>query len=305
MKVLKSCMLVVAIITAASGFTGCNTTNDTLEQVTVLQANQIMAKNTTMQFTANGTFTNGMIVTWTQVASWNTDSSPVATVNDTAGSKGIVTSYGINGTTIITAYDVANNITGTALLTVADPESIFVFPANPYTAVNTSYQSSAIALFSNGTITQLITTFATWTTSPPGIATIAYATPGALGNGVVTAGGIPATTIIQANDPISGATGTTILTVKSTPLAALTVSPTTQTIPLGTALPPFTAIGTFQDGTTTPSLSTTWSWSSSNTAVATIDFYSGIPLAVGAGTTTITARDVITGVTGITTLTLQ
>lgn len=304
MKVLRSCILVVAVLSGASGLMGCNNTNDTLSQVTVTPANQIMAKGTKQQFTANGTFTNGMIVAWTQVVNWSSSDTSVATVDNTPGLNGIVTSHDY-GTTIITAYDAANNITGTAMLTVADPQSIMIFPANTYIAVGSAHQFSAIALFSSATITEVITTFATWTTSSPGVATV-VTTTGVAGNGVVTAGAVPGITDLQATDPISGATGTTTITVTSTPIVALTVSPVNPIISLSTATTQqFTAIGTFQDGTTTPSLVTTWAWSSSNAAVVTIDYYTGLATAVAPGAVTITATDLITGVLGSTTLTFQ
>jgi hypothetical protein len=302
-KVLKSCLLGVVAIIAVSGFMGCNQTNDTLFSVSVTPANQSMAKGTTQQFTANGTFTNGMIIPWTQVVVWSSSDTAVATVDNTPGSNGIVTSLGY-GTTIITAYDAANNLSGSATLTVITPESITIFPTNPFIAVGTAHQFSAIALFSSGTVTQVITSFASWNISSPDIATVVD-TPGVDGNGIVTAGANPGTTVIQAGDPISGATGTTNLTITSTSLSSMAVSPANPVVSLSTSTMQFSAIGTFQDGSTTPSLTTTWAWSSSNTGVATIDYYTGIAQAVAAGTANITATDPITGVSGYTTLTLQ
>ena len=305
MKVLRSCILVVALLAGASGLMGCNNTDDTLAQVTVTPANQMMAKATTQQFTANGTFTNGMIVTWTQVVNWSSSDTSVAKINNTPGLNGIVTSLDY-GTTILTAYDVANNITGTTILTVADPQSIMIFPANTYIAVGTAHQFSAIALFSSGTSTEVVTTFATWTTSSPGVATVLNTTPAVAGNGVVTAGTVTGITDLQATDPISGATGITTITVTSTPIVGLTVNPVTPIISLSTATTQqFTAIGTFLDGTLTPSLTTTWAWSSSNTTVVTIDYYTGLATAVAPGAVTITATDLMTGVVGSTTLTFQ
>jgi hypothetical protein len=191
------------------------------------------------------------------------------------------------------------------MLTVADPQSVMIFPANTYIAVGSAHQFSAIALFSSATITEVITTFATWSISSPGVATVVN-TPGVAGDGVVTASAVPGITDLQATDPISGATGKTTITVTSTPIVALTVSPVNPIISLSTTTTQqFTAIGTFQDGTTTPSLATTWAWSSSNTAVVTIDYYTGLATAVAPGAVTITATDLMTGVLGSTTLTFQ
>ncbi len=307
MKILTFCIAIVSALTAAPVLMGCNQHSSTLESVAVTPANQSLAKGTTQQFTANATFTNGMSLTWSQVVTWSSSNTAVATVSNTAGTNGLVTSVDY-GTAVITAFDAANKISGTAMLTVANPDSITVIPTNPYMAVGTTHQFSAIALYSGGTVTQVITSFATWTALSPGVAVIAN-TPGAIGNGIVTAGAIPGTAVIQADDPISGATGTTTLTVTSTPLASIAVSPFNPLISLSTTtLPQFTAIGTFQDGSTTqtltPSVTASWSWSSSNTGVATIDT-TGFAKSVAAGSATITATDPITGVSGNTTLTLQ
>jgi hypothetical protein len=294
---------VLASALAAPGLMGCNQHGSTLESVTVAPANQSMAKGTTQQFTAIGTFSNGMALTWSQVVTWSSSNTAVATISNTAGSNGLVTSVEY-GTTDITAFDAANNISGAVRLIVAAPDSITVIPVNPYMAVGTAHQFSALSVFSGGTVTQVITTFAKWTALSPSVATIAD-TPGVAGNGVVTAGAVPGTADIQATDPISGATGTTTITVTSTSIASIAVSPISPIISLSTTtLQQFAAIGTFQDGLVTPSLTTTWSWSSSNTAVATIDD-AGLARAVAPGITTIKAIDPITGVSASTILTLQ
>lgn len=302
MKVF-SVIAIISALATAPGLIGCNKHGNNLVSVAVTPATQDMAKGTTQQFTAVGTFSNGMTLAWTQVVAWSSSNAAVATVNNTAGLSGIVTSVDY-GTTVITAYDAANNVAGTAVLTVIQPESISILPANPYMSVGATHQFSAIALFSGGSVTQVISTFASWNASSPGVATIVN-TPGVSGNGVVTAGAAPGTADIQATDPISGATGTTTITVTSTPIVFLAISPVNPIISMSTTTQQqFTAIGTFQDGTITPSLSTTWSWTSSNTAVATIDA-NGLAQAIATGTITIKATDPITGVAASTVLTLQ
>jgi len=303
MKILTFYIAIVAALITVPGMMGCNQHGSTLESVAVTPVNQRMAKETTQQFTALGTFSNGMTLTWSQVVTWSSSNTAVATVSNTAGTNGLVTSVEI-GTADITAFNAANNISGTVTVKVENPDSITVIPTKPYMAIGTTRQFSAIALFSGGTVTQVITTFAKWAAVSPGVATIAD-TPGVAGNGIVTASAVPGTSDIQATDPISGATGTTTLTVTSTPLASIAVDPVNPIISLSTTTTQqFTAIGTFQDGSTTPSLTTAWTWSSSNTAVTTID-NTGLALAVAPGTTTIKATDPITGVSGNTTLTIQ
>jgi Flp pilus assembly secretin CpaC len=77
------------------------------------------------------------------------------------------------------------------------------------------------------------------------------------------------------------------LTITSATLKSVAVTPgTTSVAPSGTRQ--FTAIGTFSDGTT-QDITSTVSWSSSNTAVAAIGSQNGVALGQGAGTTEITA----------------
>jgi len=312
MKILKFCILVIAAIAVASGFMGCDQKSNTLATVTVTPANQKMVKGTTQLFIANGTFTNGMSLLWSQVVSWSSSDTAVATVDNASGLNGLVTAVDY-GTTIITAFDVANNITGTAALTVINPDPVLtILPTRPYMAVGTVFPFSAIALFSGGTVTQAITSFATWTSLSPEVATVGNGliSTGSI-TGMVTALTITGTTIIQAMEPISGATGTTTLTVTSTPMASIVIDPINPIISMGTTtLQQFTAIGTFVDGSTTktltPNVDASWNWTSSNIGVATIDFYIGLATAVAPGATIITAKDPITGLVGSPiTLTIQ
>jgi 6-phosphogluconolactonase (cycloisomerase 2 family) len=87
----------------------------------------------------------------------------------------------------------------------------------------------------------------------------------------------------------------------STPvLRYITITPAGSTIATGTTLQ-FTATGYYSNGAITPGI--TVSWSSSNTAVATINGTTGIATGVASGTTTITATAL--GITsGTTTLTV-
>src|SRR5207249_6334161 len=81
-----------------------------------------------------------------------------------------------------------------------------------------------------------------------------------------------ATSLAQGTTAISASlgsvSGSTTLTVTPPVLAAVAVTPSTPSIPLGTKQQ-FNATGTFTDGST-QDLTTSVSWNSSNTAVATI-----------------------------------
>lgn len=95
---------------------------------------------------------------------------------------------------------------------------------------------------------------------------------------------IPLTTSQSGGTPIISPAAS--LTVNSSNLKSIAISPAVPLIALGTTLQ-FTAIGTYSDGST-QNISSQVTWASTNANVATISA-SGIATAVGQGTTPITA----------------
>jgi hypothetical protein len=176
--------------------------------------------------------------------------------------------------------------------------SITVTPATSIIAQGSAQQFTATATLSDGQTVNW-TEAATWSSSDPTVATISNTAPS---NGLATAGTPTVnTTTITATDPINNISSSTAqLTVYTPPI---TVAPTNQTISLGPPLQ-FTASALLSDGTTTQDLTTVVTWNSSDTSVATIDT-TGLATPVSAGTTTITATDLVSSVTGTAVLTVQ
>jgi trimeric autotransporter adhesin len=154
--------------------------------------------------------------------------------------------------------------------------SIQVTPPSPSVAAGLTQQFMATGTYSNNT-SQNLTTTVTWSSSNTSIASIAS---GGLAT-TKTAGG-PIT--ISASQ--SGVTGSASLQVTAPTLVSIAVTPATDTIPVGTFLQ-FTATGTYTDGST-QNLTSTASWSSSTSTVASISA-SGYATAAMIGSTTITA----------------
>jgi len=318
MKILKyGSIAVAALLAAAIGFMSCGNAGGTLSSITVSPADPTIATGTKKQFTALATFSDGTVIDWTTAAAWSTSDATSVTIGNALGTYGLVTSLvtGTTGTFTITATDTVNNISGTAKLRVKDPISITITPANPFMASGITHQFKATATLADlstgdtTTITQDLTTFATWTASSAGVATVSDTTGS---KGLVTAGTTTGTTDIKADILTSQSTtvsGFTTLTVTDKPIASIKVSPENQTITQG-AQQLFTAQGTFQDGTPTPDLTTSVTWYSSNTGVATISNAEGtkglataiFPGATGTTSTTIRATDPITGKSNYTTL---
>src|SRR6266699_4409012 len=140
--------------------------------------------------------------------------------------------------------------------------SIGVTPANPNLPQGLTRQFTATGTYSDFT-TQDLTTQVTWSSSGAAVATISNA-GGSQGLATSVAAG---TTTITAT--LGGVSGSTTLTVTAAILSTITVTPTTPSIANGTTWQ-FTATGTYSDFTT-QDLTTQVTWSSSNTAVATIN----------------------------------
>ena len=164
--------------------------------------------------------------------------------------------------------------------------AISLSPSNSTLTLSTKTQQfTATGTFGDSS-SKDITSSVTWTSSSTNVATISS-------SGLATAGSTGSTTITASE---SGITGTTTLTVTSQ-ASGLTVSPSSQTIAPGQTIQ-FSAT---QNGSTVSGVT----WSSSNTAVASID-QNGIATGITAGTVTITATATINGsqVQGTATLTV-
>ncbi|MGD0417459.1 MAG: choice-of-anchor D domain-containing protein [Terriglobales bacterium] len=182
--------------------------------------------------------------------------------------------------------------TGATVSSAATLVSLQMTPANPSILSNTlglTQQLTAVGTYSDGS-TQFLTASVSWSSSNTGVATINS-------TGLATSTGYGDTTITVTLGSVSGST---TLTVSSAALVSIAVAPASPTIAVGVELP-FTATGTYSDGTT-QNLTTTATWSSSNTTVATINS-SGLATGVAPGQTTVQASS--SGVIGSTTLTIQ
>jgi len=153
---------------------------------------------------------------------------------------------------------------------------ITVTPATPSLLVGQTQQFVAVATYSDGT--QATLGSATWTTSNAAVLLIdssGKATAVAAGSATVTA--------------TSGTgSGTTTVTVTTAPLISIEVTPANFSVSKAAqATVQYTATGHYGDNTTAD-LTTTVTWSSSNTSVATMAS-TGIATLAGTGDTTIKA----------------
>jgi uncharacterized protein YjdB len=288
----------VTIVASFSGVSGSATVDvsaATLVSIDITPFVMSIAKGTELQFSALGNYSDGSTQDLTTQVTWSTSDAGIAAISNAAGSQGLVTGAGI-GTATITAemWGVVESVQ----LGVTDAllESIQVTPANPSVPVGTGFTFQATGIFSD-TGTQDITQLVTWSSSDAAVATISNAS-GSKGFVRGVGGG---TTQITAT--LSGKSTTTTLTVTTTPLVSIAVSPVESFVPTGFSLS-LQAVGTYSDGSSR-SLNAEVLWISSNTSVAKISNSAGTEgrvTGVAPGTTTLSAT--LSGQSGTTLLTV-
>ncbi|UFS68944.1 Ig-like domain-containing protein [Geomonas sp. RF6] len=163
---------------------------------------------------------------------------------------------------------------------VATGPTIQVHPATLTLPPGTTQQYTATLVATDGS-TQDVTGTVTWSSSASAVASVSS-------SGLVTAGSTPGTAVITAAG--SGATGSA--TVKVLALSSIAIDPV-PSMPVGVPKQ-LTAKGTFSDNST-GDITSLVSWSSSDTAKATVSS-TGLVTSVAPGAVTITAT--LAGISG-------
>jgi len=286
--ILLPFVLAIAGLLAGCSSGNSSSSNPTLTSIAVTPATMSVTAGQTQQYKAVGTYSNSTSQDITAMATWTSSSTGTATITSPGG---LATTSAV-GTTTITAS--MSGVSGTAALTVtaAAPTlvSIALAPVAPSVAAGLTQQFTATGTYSDGS-TQSLTSTATWTSSNTAVATI-------------IAGGL-ATTLTQGTTTItaglSGVTGTTTLTVTAAVLESIAITPADDSVPVGT-LTQLTATGTYSDGSV-QNLTTTATWTSSDTAVATIAA-SGVATALAVNATPVTITAASGSISGSTQLTV-
>lgn len=237
------------------------------------------------QFKAIATFSDGSSSDVTSKATWSSSSPSIASINNasgyatgvTSGTTEITASFGFTGANFKNRKaTVSKSGSASLLVTTATLSSISVTPVAGSLPNGFKQQFVATGTFSDGT-TADISGSATWSSSNTTIATIAS-------TGIATGVSIGVTTITATSGSKSGSAS---LTVASTELISIFVRPIhVVVVPIGFNQS-FIATGTFSDGTSVD-ITKSVTWSSSDTAIATI-VSPGVVKGVLYGTPTITA----------------
>lgn len=278
-----------------SGSTTLTVTAPVIFAIEVTPPNPTIVVGTKQQFLATGILSDLSRRDVTQESSWSSSDTTVATVENAGDSKGRAMGMIPGKSTIKAALD---SIEGTAMLTVVPATllAIEVTPTNPTIIVGTNQQFTATGRFDNDA-TQDITQQVTWSATEGAVATIiAQGVQGGLATGRAVG-----STPIRAQ--LGDVVGETTLTVRERMLLSIEVTPTNPSILVNTTQK-FMATGRFE-GDVTQDLTLDVAWTSSDTAVATIEDQGaakGTATGLSAGKTTI--RATLGAVSGSTELTV-
>ncbi len=197
-----------ATFSGISGSVPLYVSSATISSISVTPATAVLAPATSVNCVATGTFSDGTTQVITNIVSWTSSASTVASV----GNGGKVTANSGGSATITAQFGL---VSGDSTITVDSSQlkSIRISPSVASTTQQNGVAFSAIGTFTDGN-TQDLTNFALWTSSPPSVATI---------NAGHASGLEPGTATILAL--FDGQAGTATLTVTSPAPALQLVSP--------------------------------------------------------------------------------
>lgn len=268
---------ITATLSRVTGSSTFTVTNAVLVSIAITPANSQVFLGTLNQFTATGTFSDQSTKDITGSVTWSSSNPSAASISG----GGLVTALALGSLTISAA---SSSITGSTSVTVqaSTLTSITIVPANGSIAVSTSEQFHALGNYSDGSV-QNLTRQVSWASSNTAVLQII--------NGGMSRGLTPGTTTISAT--LGSVTGSTPFTITNATIVSINVTPPNQTIAVATTLD-FSAAGRFSDGTL-QDITGDATWSSDNTAVATVDA-GATATAVSPGTANISATfNAVTG----------
>ncbi len=236
--------------------------------VTVTPASASLLQGQTVQLTATPRDANGNPLTG-RVITWQSSNSAIASVNG----SGLVSGVAAGGPVTMTATSEGQSGTASVTVTVAPVAAVTVTPSSGTVAIGQTVQLTATPRDASGN--PLTGRAISWSSSDN---TIAMVNSSGLVTGVVAG----AVTITATSE---GQSGTASITVSGVPVASVTVSPASASVPVGQTVQ---LSATLRDANGTILTGRSVTWASNNTPVATVTG-TGLVTAKVAGSATITA----------------
>ena len=268
----------------------------TLQSISInAPASSVIVGMTTNAFTAIGHYDNGTTADISSSVTWNSSATGNATISNVAdSSKGKATGVSAGSTNISASLGAINSSSVALGVTAITLSSIAITPTSPSNLIVGTTQSTgftATGTYNNGS-TANITSSVTWNSSNTGNATIDNTATANKGKATgVTAG----TASISATDPTTSITSNSVtLTVDAATLLSINVTGDTS-VAYGNQTAAYVAMGTYNDGLAPRDISGSVTWSSSDTAKATINGTTRKATGIYSGSTNISAS--LSGVT--------
>jgi uncharacterized protein YjdB len=261
-----------ATITATSegksGTASVTVSSIPVASVTVSPATASLSVGQTAQLTATPKDANGNPLLGRPVT-WQSSDNTIATVN----SSGLVTGVAAGAVTITATSE---GKSGTASITVAGAPvaTVTVTPASASVQAGQTVQLMATLKDANGNI--LTGRVVTWSSNNTSVA-------GVNSSGLVTGNTAGSATITATSE---GKSGTSAITVTAVPVASVTVTPATASVPAGGSVQ---LTATPKDANGNPLTGRTITWQSSNSAIASVNGSGLVTGVATGGPVTITA----------------
>jgi uncharacterized protein YjdB len=290
---------VSATLGNSTGSASITVTPAALVSIGITPADPSLPAGSSTALAAQGTYSDGSSVDVTNMVTWSSDSTGVASVSNATGSQGRVTAVAVGSSTVHATLGAVTAAT-TVTVTAATLVSIAISPADPSLPAGTSRALVATASYSDGS-TADVTTAATWSSNATRVASVSNASGS---QGDVTAIVTGTATVTATLNSVSGST---TVTVSAPVVTQVVISPAADSVRVGATVT-YSAVAIYSNNTQT-TLGRAATWTSSNTAVATLTTggrggagANVVATAVGTGSSTISAT--YQGVTGSTTLTV-
>ncbi|WP_455219245.1 Ig-like domain-containing protein [Kaarinaea lacus] len=227
--------------------------NSVLNEITITPSITSIAKETVIQLTATGTYSDYSVRDITAMVTWISTNEDVVKIDNSHVGAGLLSALSEGEASIVAVMD---DISVAVPLTITNAEviSINLVPSSTTMAEGSSKQLTATANFSDGSI-QDVTELAFWTSSDTDVATVQYRKNGM---GLVHANSAGSTEIIAA---YKGKSASAKVDVSAAILTAIVIDSLDLSIARGTSAS-LTVTGHYSDGST-QDISAGIVWSSS------------------------------------------
>lgn len=285
----KGTAILTATFAGVSGTAVVTVTDATLVAIGITPPAAVIARGTTQQFTATGTYSDGTTQDITTAVVWSAGSDRVASISNLAGAAGLSSARASGSSTIVATL---SGKTGLASLVVSAEALVAVTVSSPSPAIaqGTMQQFVATGVYADGS-SQDLSDDVTWDSSDPAVLAVSNASGS---RGLATGLAKGTVTVTAVFGLMSGSVS---FAVSDAILSALTLAPSSATLASGTTTQ-LAAIGIYSDGMT-QDLTSQVSWAISDKLVGQISNApgsQGLLTALSKGAAALSAT--LAGVTG-------